>query len=105
MKITIEISQTIRVVPYEMIKPGISMEFEVPEGIDIKEFYKEKYKEVKQVWNMHLYNLLFDTSQRSKAQDAFDYAKTLILEGEKFPTFRLKNDKGGKEDGKEDGKK
>lgn len=92
-EIYIEISEGIRVAPYEIIKPTIGIKFEVPEEVNIEEFYKEKYRVVKRLWNMHLYNLLYNTSQRHKKDSAFDYAQQLILSKEKFPTFIIKKKK------------
>jgi len=94
MRITIEISQTIRVAPYEMIKPTIGMEFEVPEGADVKKFYLEKYREVKKIWNLHLYNLLYDTKHREKAKSIYEYAQSLVLDQEVFLTFKSMKKKG-----------
>ncbi len=96
MKIVIEISQTIRVAPYEMIKPTIGMEFEIPEGADVKKFYLEKYREVKKIWNLHLYNLLYDTKRREKVESIYEYAQSLVLDQETFLTFRPKKKKGSK---------
>ncbi len=98
MKITIDISETIRVAPYETIRPGISIEFEVPEGADVKEFYLKKYRDVKNLWNLHLYNLLYDTTQRTKVKDIFEHAQNLILGPEKFPMFKLKKKKKKKKE-------
>ncbi len=90
--ITIEISQTIRAKPYETIKPTISMVFPIPSrpDLDMAEFYREKYKEVKKIWNLHLYNILFDVSRRNKLKDVFEHAKNLVIGGETFPTFKKK---------------
>ena len=105
MKITITINEAIRVAPYEVVKPSISIEYEVPRGVtNIEEFYKEKYREVKRIWNMHLYNQLYSTSKRHKAEDIFEFAQDLVLGKEEFPTFVLKENskrKGEKEDGKQ----
>jgi len=105
MKITITINESIRVAPYEVVKPSISIEYEIPRGVtDISKFYKEKYKEVKRIWNMHLYNQLYSTSKRHASDDLFEFAQDLILGKEKFPTFVLKensNNKGEKEDAKQ----
>jgi len=98
MKINITISETIRVAPYEVIKPGISCEYEVPQGVtDVAVFYQEKYREVKRLWNMHLYNMLYNTSKRSGTKDVFDFAEDLLLGKEKFPIFKLKKQKTKKE--------
>ena len=101
MKIVITINESIRVAPYEVIKPSISIEYEVPQGIvSIDDFYKEKYKEVKRIWNMHLYNQLYSTSKRHASEDIFEFAQDLIIGKEKFPTFVLKPKKGEKPDAK-----
>ena len=101
--ITIGISQTIRTQPYEMVKPSIDISFDLPSGtsldteLDIEEFYKEKYPEVKRIWNLHLYSLLYDTTKRRKAGSAFKHVQSLISE-ETFPTYRVKkkpSKKGG----------
>ena len=95
-KITIEISQTIRVRPYETIKPSIAMDFDLPKTWDEMDekrktaWYRERYKDVKKIWNLHLYNLLYDTSKRHKAEDVFEYAQDLVLGEETFPTFKKK---------------
>ena len=46
-KIVITIAENIRGKPYEILKPNISVEYEVPEGADIEEFYQsiERLKE------------------------------------------------------------
>ena len=90
MKINITISENIRTRPYEIIKPTISMEFEVPEGEDIQDFYQEKYRVVKRIWNMHLYNLLYNVDVRKNSKSVFDFAEDLVLGKEKFPKFILK---------------
>ena len=38
------------------------MEYEVPDGVNLEEFYQEKYREVKRIWNMHLYNMVYNMS-------------------------------------------
>lgn len=100
MKILIEISQTIRIAPYTMVKPTIGIEFEVPEGTDVKEFYLEKYREVKKIWNLHLYNLLYDTKNREAAENLYKYVQTLVLDQEKFLKLKpkKKKKKGSKND-------
>jgi len=90
-RITIKIAEGIRVAPYEVIKPEIAMEFDVPDDVDLEKFYREKYKEVKRIWNLHLYNLLFNTDARQKANNVFDYATELVKFNEKFPTFVFKD--------------
>jgi hypothetical protein len=101
MKITITINESIRVAPYEVIKPSISIEYEVPQGtISIDDFYKEKYREVKRIWNMHLYNQLYSSSKRHKTEDLFEFAQDLVLGKEQFPTFVLKTKKKENKDAK-----
>ena len=90
MKINITIAENIRTRPYEIIKPTISMEFEVPEGKDIQDFYQEKYRVVKRIWNMHLYNMLYNVDVRKNSKSVFDFAEDLVLGKEKFPKFILK---------------
>ena len=98
MKINITISETIRVAPYEVIKPAISCEYEVPQGVtDVAVFYQAKYREVKRLWNMHLYNMLYSTSTRGGHDNIFDFAEELLLGKEKFPTFKLRKQKKQKE--------
>ena len=92
-KITITISHTIRVQPYEMIKPEVSMDFEVPEGTDLDEFYQEKYKEVKRFWNKLLYNHVFDLKNRNDIDNIYAYAKDLVTGKEIIPTFKQKPNK------------
>ena len=48
-KITITVGESIRVQPYETIKPVVTMEYEVPDDVDLDEYYQEKYKEVKRI--------------------------------------------------------
>lgn len=98
IEIYIEINEGIRVAPYEIIKPIIGMKFEIPDGANIEDFYKEKYRVVKRMWNLHLYNLLYNTSQRHKHDNAYNYAQALISGKEKFPTFVIKNNKKGETD-------
>jgi len=93
-QINIEISETIRLAPYEVIKPSISMTYEVPEEADIKEFYQEKYREVKKLWNMHLYNQLYNSSNRIDMEDTWAFAQKMVSGKEKFPVFKSKNKKG-----------
>lgn len=89
-RITIDITEAIRVRPYEVIKPSISITFDVPRGVNLEKFYLMKYKEVKRIWNLHLYNLLYNTRARHAAPNIFDYAEDLVLGKEKFPTFKPK---------------
>jgi len=89
-KITIEISETIRGKPYEVIKPTISVTYTVPNGEDLEKFYKRKYKDVKRIWNLHLYNMLYNTSRRHKSKSIYKFAESLIADEEKFPTFKIK---------------
>ena len=98
MKITITINEAIRVAPYEVVKPSISIEYEVPRGVtDVEEFYKEKYREVKRIWNMHLYNMLYNTTNRNQIGDVHKYAEQLVLGKEKFPKFILNKKEGENE--------
>ena len=97
MKISITIAENIRVKQYEIIKPTISMEFEVPEGVEIQDFYQEKYRVVKRIWNMHLYNMLYNTTNRNQIGDVHKYAEQLVLGTEKFPKFILKKKEGENE--------
>lgn len=92
-QITIIITESIRIAPYETIKPSISMSFDIPLNTDIEEFYKRKYRIVKRIWNLHLYNLLYNTSRRHKAETVFGFAEDLILKNEGFPTFKNKGKK------------
>ena len=89
-KITITIGESIKVQPYETIKPIVTMEYEVPEDKDLEDFYQEKYKETKRIWNMHLYNLLYNVDVRKNSKSVFDFAEDLVLGKEKFPKFILK---------------
>ena len=89
-KITIKISESIRVAPYEVIKPEIAMEFEVPDDVNLEDFYREKYKVVKRIWNMHLYNQLFNVKKRQKEDNVFEFARMLMKGKEEFPTFKFK---------------
>jgi hypothetical protein len=97
MKINITIAENIRTRPYEIIKPTISMEFEVPEDEDIQDFYQEKYRVVKRIWNMHLYNMLYNTTNRNQIGDVHKYAEQLVLGKEKFPKFILNKKEGENE--------
>ena len=90
-RITIEISETIRGKPYEVIKPSISVAYDVPDGENLEDFYKKKYKEVKRIWYLHLYNMLYNTSRRHKTKSLYKFAEGLIADEEKFPTFKVKN--------------
>lgn len=92
-QLTIIITESIRIAPYETIKPSISMSFDIPSGTDVEEFYKKKYRIVKRIWNLHLYNLLYNTSQRHKAETIFSFAENLILKNEGFPTFNQRGEK------------
>jgi membrane-bound lytic murein transglycosylase MltF len=96
-KITITIGESIRVQPYETIKPIVTVEFEVPDNEDLEEFYQEKYKETKRIWNMHLYNLLYNADVRKNSKSVFDFAEDLVLGKEKFPKFILKQPEKEKE--------
>lgn len=95
-KITITIAENIRSKPYEILKPNISVEYEVPEGVDIQEFYQEKYCEVKRIWNMHLYNMVFNTDKRHEFNSIKEYATNMVLGKENFPVFKLTKKQGGK---------
>lgn len=88
-KITITIAENIRGKPYEILKPNISMEYEVPDGADLEEFYQEKYREVKRIWNMHLYNMVYNTEKRNEFGDIKEYAKDMVLGKESYPVFKL----------------
>tara|TARA_B100000902_G_C27000981_1_gene759852 strand:- start:165 stop:461 length:297 start_codon:yes stop_codon:yes gene_type:complete len=88
-KITITIAENIRVKQYEIIKPAISMEYEVPEGVDLEEFYQEKYRETKRLWNMHLYNMVYNVDVRRDAKNLHEYVDNMILGRERFPVFKL----------------
>ena len=88
-KITITIGENIRTKPYEIIKPTVSMEYEVPDGVDAEEFYQEKYREVKRIWNMHLYNMVYNTDIRATCKNINEYADSMVLGREKFPVFKL----------------
>ncbi len=92
-RINIEISETIRVAPYEVIKPTISVSYDIPEGRDIDEFYKEKYREVKRTWNKHLFNLLYNSKIRLEEEDIWAYAHKMVSGREKFPVFKPKKKK------------
>ena len=96
-KITITIGESIRVQPYETVKPVVTMEFEVPDGVNLDDYYQEKYKEVKRIWNMHLYNLLYNVDVRKNSKSVFDFAEDLVLGKEKFPKFILKQPEKEKE--------
>lgn len=88
-KIVITIAENIRGKPYEILKPNISMEYEVPDGINLEEFYQEKYREVKRIWNMHLYNMVYNTEKRNEFGDIKEYAKEMVLGKESYPVFKL----------------
>ena len=97
-KITITIGESIRVQPYETVKPVVTMEFEVPDGVNLDDYYQEKYKEVKRIWNMHLYNILYNVDVRKNSKSVFDFAEDLVLGKEKFPKFIQKQPEKEKED-------
>ena len=67
-KISITIGESIRVQPYETVKRIVTMDYEVPDSVDLDDFYQEKYKEVKRIWNMHLYNMLYNVDLRKIAK-------------------------------------
>lgn len=90
--INIEISESIRVAPYEVVKPTISVSYEVPEDADLEAFYKEKYREVKRIWNKHLFNLLYNSKVRLE-EDVWAYAHKMVSGKEKFPVFKPKTKK------------
>jgi len=92
-QITIEISEGIRVAPYEIIKPMISMTYDVPEDVDLEDFYKEKYREVKRIWNKHLFNQLYNSKVRLEDEDVWAYAHKMVSGKEKFPVFKPKTKK------------
>ena len=93
-KIVITIAENIRGKPYEILKPNISVEYDVPEGADIEEFYQEKYREVKRIWNMHLYNMVYNLDKRHDTKSLKEYARDMVLGKESFPVFKLnKEDK------------
>ena len=96
-KISITIGESIRVQPYETVKPIVTVDYEMPDSADIDEFYQEKYKEVKRIWNMHLYNMLYNVDVRKNSKSVFDFAEDLVLGKEKFPKFILKTEKDEKE--------
>lgn len=91
-KIVITIAENIRGKPYEILKPNISVEYEVPDGENIEEFYQEKYREVKRIWNMHLYNMVYNTDQRNGSKNLKEYAREMVLGKESFPVFKLKKE-------------
>lgn len=88
--INIEISEGIRVAPYEIIKPTISVSYEVPDNVDLEDFYKEKYREVKRIWNKHLFNQLYNSKVRLEEEDVWAYAHKIVSGKEKFPVFKHK---------------
>tara|TARA_R100000008_G_C3586267_1_gene172574 strand:+ start:2805 stop:3110 length:306 start_codon:yes stop_codon:yes gene_type:complete len=88
-KITITIAENIRSKPYEILKPTISVEYEVPDGWEVQEYYELKYREVKRIWNMHLYNMVYNTEKRTEIGDIKEYAKEMVLGKESFPVFKL----------------
>jgi len=89
--INVGITETIRHAEFQNIKPSISAEFDVPEDCqNLQQFYIDCYKVVKKVWNMHLYNMLFNTQQRKEASSLMEFAGTLVTGKEKMPKFKFK---------------
>lgn len=88
--ITIEISETIRVAPYEVIKPGITGTFEIPPGVDVDEFYQECYRELKRLWNKQLINMLHNSDKRMETEDVKSFALDLLHGKEKFLNLNQK---------------
>jgi len=87
---TISIGETINLGNFESIKPEISVEFDgdaLKDNRALSEIYQELYPEVKRIFNMHLFNLLFDVQSRRKADSAFSYILNLKDKGEKSHHF------------------
>ena len=77
--------------------PGYSKARNASDGEDIQEFYQEKYRVVKRIWNMHLYNMLYSTTNRNQINNVHQYAEQLVLGKEKFPKFILNKKEGENE--------
>jgi hypothetical protein len=89
--ITISIGETVRHKEWENIKPEVSAEFNVPEDCDnLDQYYNECYKVLKKVFNLHLYNMLFNTQERKKSDSLINFITELITGKEKFPKFKFK---------------
>ena len=91
VKMTISIGETINLGNYESVKPEITVEFnwdELKDQREISEIYQELYPEVKRLFNMHLYNLLFDVQTRREADSPFSYVLSLKEKGEKSHYFK-----------------
>ena len=92
--ITVSIGETIRLREWENIKPIISAEFDVPEDCDsIEQYYNDCYRVIKKVFNLHLYNMLFNTQERKKSDSLINFVSELITGKERFPKFKFKEKK------------